>query len=620
MKRVITILCAIPLVILMTSVSCSKDNPGGGGSYPSGGDNGESKTLVFTPIEKLNSGDVVAGSHAGLTKRSTLSPIAGTYIQLAESVTMRDNPVYARFSKTSNGDYLLFYHNKDGSWAGNACDYMRSPDLINWTWEKQLFSVYSITDCTGKANKRGFAGAHPLLLKDGRLMCVASTRAVSDFRERIADNGLSIVFSNDGGHNWTTPQTIFVGTNWEPMPIQLTSGRIIIYYTDSQKFFGSNAYDDGSEVISTGSSYIYSDDGGETWLPSGDQTSFSSHLRAFAQIRCMDGDTPVLTDQMPAVLQIAGKNKLAAAAESFIGKADYTSYISLAWSDDNGDWGTPDALGILPADRINKFCLGSAPYLAQFPSGESFLSYNRSSVFYMRQGDENCRNFGAETKVFPQTAATGKGFWGSLYCIDSHRMIAGVGGSGNILQIGQFYLNHAITAANHSVSVDGGNSDWKTSDEALYICSLGDTKATVRCSQDSNNIYFLFEVTDKDISKDDYVQLFLSDPTKDKLSANAIRIKASYSGLKNSGPYAGGWLEQDMGVKVSSAYDGTPANNADEDHGYLVEISIPRSSLHISGGQLLANFVLFDIKNGGEDAIVPTGDLSTGSWIPINGL
>lgn len=579
-------------------------------------DKGQRRTLVLSPITELNQASTELNTHKGLMSRSILSPIAGTYLQLDKSVTTVDRPIYPRFVKAGNGDYLLFFHaGNEKTDAGNECEYLRSKDMLNWSWEKKPFAAYSMTDCTGAANKRGYAGANVIKLKDGRLMAVASTRAITAFRERGADNGLSIIYSSDNGLTWSKEEIIYIGTNWEPMPLQLSDGTIQIYYTDSKKLVGSDAFGAGKEVISSGSSYIESKDNGKTW--SGGNHNPATHLIAFAQVRYTHGSQIILTDQMPAVIQLNGSKKLAAAAESFIGGASYKSYISLAYSDENGSWGSPDARGCLPRERKDNFTSGCAPYLVQFPSGETVLSYNDSNVFYMRQGDENAANFGEQIKVFNQSAASGKGFWGALYCADSHTLAAGVAGSGGSIQVGQFYLNHAIKAASHKVTIDGDNKEWQASDEALYICSLGDTKATVRCSQDASKLYFLFEVKDKDISKDDYICLYLSDASKNALSASSLRVKANYTGLKSAGGYSGGWKDGAKGVEVSAAYDGSIGYQEDTDNGYIVEISVEKSQLAINNDKILVNASLFDIKNGGEDAIVSTAEKSTNKWIEI---
>ena len=595
--------------------ACSKEQGGEGGG--SSTQTGKRQTLTIATIDDVNQGKSEINSHKDLLSTSILTPIAGTYVQLDESVTHEEKPVYPRFIKTDAGDYLMFYHYGTTSWAGNECEYMRSTDLVNWTWEKKLFSVFAITDCEGKSNKRAYAGANMVKLANGDILVVASTRAISNYRDRNADNGLAIRISKDNGHTWGEEQIVYVGTNWEPMPVVLPSGQIQIYYTDSKKLT-PGAFGAGNEVISTGSSYIWSDDNGKTWQ--GGSNNAAEHSIGFAQVRYEYGSQIILTDQMPAVIALNNSTKLAAAAESFIGGQGYTSYISLAYSGDNYDWGTPDTKGVVPEDRVDNFVRGCAPYLVQFPSGETVLAYNESNVFYMMQGNAEARNFGAARKVFDKDLTTGKGFWGTLYCPDSHRMVAGVGGSGAILQVGQFYLNHAIKASTHSVTMDGNNTEWKNTDEALYLCSLGDAKAFVRCSKDSENLYFIFDVKESEISKDDYVQLFLSDPSKTTVGSHSIRVKASYTGLKTSGNYAGGWKETETGATAVASYDGTPGYHSDTDNGYIVEISVPLSSLNIVDGKLLINASLFDIKNGGEDALVSTAGKSTEGWICVTGL
>lgn len=605
--------CLILTAVLL--LGCSKEPKGEGSG--SSTQTGKRQTLEIATIDDVNQGAPEINSHEKITSKSVLSPIAGTYVKLDQSVTHEEKPIYPRFIKTDAGDYLMFYHYGTTSWAGNECEYMRSPDMVNWTWEKKLFNVFEITDCAGKSNKRAYAGANMVKLANGDILVVASTRAISSYRDRNADNGLAIRISSDNGKTWGEEKIVYVGTNWEPMPVVLSDGTIHIYYTDSKKQ-PEGAFGKGQEVISTGSSYIWSNDNGKTW--NGGSNNAAEHLLGFAQVRYEYGSQLIMTDQMPAVIALNNSKRLAAAAESFIGGADYESYISLAWSDENGDWGEPDSRGVLPKNRIDKFVKGCAPYLVQFPSGETVLSYNENNIFYMMQGDEQARNFGDPIKIFNKDLTTGKGFWGALYCADAHRMVAGVGGSGGILQVGQFYLNHSIKAASHSVTLDGNNKDWKNTDEALYICTLGDTKAVVRCAKDSENLYFIFDVKDEDISKDDYVQLYLSDPTKNVTGSHSIRVKASYLGYKTSGNYAGGWKESQTGAKASASYDGTPAYHSDTDNGYIVEIAVPLSSLNITDGRILMNASLFDIKNGGEDAITPTSGKSTDNWIYVTGL
>ena len=592
------------------------------GSFSTVEDSNSDSTLEIMSATDMNKGSSEVNSHADMLDRSVLTPVGGTYVTLGETVMKDSRPVYPRFVKTAKGDYLMFYHtgatksNGGTSWAGNECQYMRSTDLVNWTWEQKLFKASVITDCTGKSNKRGYAGANMVTLAGGDILSVASTRAITSYRDRNADNGLAIRISHDNGLTWDAEQIVHVGTNWEPMPVVLPSGRIHIYYTDSKKL-SEGAFGSGKEVISSGTSYIWSDDNGQTWH--GGSNNAAEHLLSFAQVRYEYGSQLIMTDQMPAVIALNGSNRLAAAAESFIGGASYTSYISLAYTDENGNWGTPDARGVLPKDRNDNFIKGCAPYLVQFPSGESVLAYNRDNVFYMRQGNAQARSFRDEIRVFDEGSGSGNGFWGTLYCFGSHSMVAGIGGSGSVMQVGQFYLNHAIKASGHNAIVDGSNKDWYDTDEALYICQLEQAKASLRCSKKGDYVYFAFDVQDRDVSINDYVSLYLSDASNTSLSSTTIRIRATCKGLKDFCRYKGGtWTQENADIEAAALYNASLNNSSDTDKGYVVEFAIPASALPISAGKLLVNASLHDDTS--DASIVDMSGTSTNKWMIINNL
>src|SRR5690606_40139846 len=111
-------------------------------------------------------------------------------------------------------------------------------------------------------------------------------------------------------------------------------------------------------------------------------------------------------NQMPSVIKLNNSNELAAALEANIGGY----HISFAYSGDDGQWEhlAIDEEG--PEDRNDLAFSGSAPYLRQFPSGETVLSYNHNSRFHLKMGDVAARNFGEKYSPSPFTG----GYWGSL--------------------------------------------------------------------------------------------------------------------------------------------------------------------------------------------------------------
>jgi hypothetical protein len=88
--------------------------------------------------------------------------------------------------------------------------------------------------------------------------------------------------------------------------------------------------------------------------------------------------------------------------------------------------------------------------------------------------------------------------------------------------------------------------------------------------------------------------------------------------LKSTDQYAGGWRATEFDVKAAVAFDGTLTDKTDTDHGFLAEISIPRSAIELTGDALYVNFGYFDATTNVEDVIADTSVAT--DWIPIRGL
>ncbi len=577
------------LMYLMVSCSNSEEIDQGPGS----GDSGQKKSLTLTPIGDLNLGPSTINSHKDFTSRSSLMMNFRSYVEIGVDQTKVNAPVYPRVRKMGDGGYILFYQNNQ---IGADSYYVMSSDLKKWVGGDRLFARHAITDHSGAVNERRFSTCNALVLQNEDIIAVASYRANRDYRLLPLDNGLIMSRSVDNGLTWSDPVEIYQGTNWEPHLLQLPSGEIHCYFTDSRTHIAD---------YNTGTALIVSSDNGQTWTPS----LGNDPKRVIRQKFGEQGNVGLFTDQMPGVIQLNGGQKLAAAVESYNNASNY--YLSLAYSDSDGQWPELSESEEGPIDRDNYVFPGAAPSLLQFPSGETVLSYNSESNYRLRLGDIGARNFGAPYTPFDKT-----GFWGTIEPIDSHQMIGAMHSSGAIM-LARFNLNHRISATTRSVAIDGDNREWTASDDALFVGQKSQAQATLRCSSDDSNLYFLVEVFDNDISKDDYVSIYLTTDNNTQVNADARRIRLSHSGLKSTDNYGGGWREMDMDLNVGSSYDGTLSNNGDTDNGYLVEVSIPKSELNLSSGELLVNFSLFDLQ-GGEDAISNTANTSTLNWIPIS--
>ncbi|WP_407681792.1 hypothetical protein [Proteiniphilum propionicum] len=555
-------------------------------------------SVNITPIAELNQGNATINSHEDVISRSSLKMNYRSYVELGRSSLGIDHPRYPRIKKMTNGNYIMFYHNAQST-IGASCDYAIGQNLNSWSHKGKIFANYKIIDSNGNDNERRYANCDGIVLSNGDILAVVSYGADRGYRDLPLDAGIEIRRSRDNGVTWSDPIEIYQGVNWEPYLLELPSGEIHCYFTDSSCT--------GIESTDTGTAMVVSNDGGNTWTPAfGTNPYYVLRTKHYK-----DGNT-YFNNQMPCVIKLNGSNELAAALEANIGGY----HISFAYSGEDGEWNylNPDEEG--PADRHDSAFSGAAPYMVQFPSGETALSYNSGSTFYIKMGDARARNFSQDA----YSPFKGKGYWGTLERVDGHRLVGAMPNTsvGQVM-LAEVVLNHRIEATSRSVQVDADNSEWSNTDQALFVGDRSQAQGTLRSSFDNDSVYFLVEVLDNSLSEDDYATIYISPVTdNDMLAGEALRIRVSHDGRRSVDSYNGGWRSSDADVTVSATYRGTVSNASDEDYGYIVEIAVPRLELGIKSGELFVNFSLFD-DLGGEDAISPSFT-SAANWIPVIGL
>ena len=557
--------------------------------------------VEIMPLSELGAGEREENSHVGMISHSHLSFLRGTYVLLGENITGA-LPVYPRFVHTAEDEWLMFYHQGNSyTFAGNECSYLRSKDLINWTFDRKLFPAYDTFDQFGSSNIRMYAGAFPVQLSNGDILVVASTRMCNNHLNTHVDNGLAFRRSTDGGHTWSTEEFLNIGSNWEPFVNVLPSGKIQVYYTDEDHLV--NGVIEGTDH-GTGVGMIESDDNGTTWIPSG-----RDHHHVIRAVWGSNKAGTIYTDQMAAVIKLNGTNQLMAATEGkFQPSLSATYYISLMWSDEDGDWGTLNSSGEGPSVRKNCVFPGCAPFLVAFPSGETVLSFNNTSedLFYMTVGNEKGEDFETPWPVFEGAGyRAGAGFWGTIFRIDSYRILAAIGGLDKRIQLGQYYLNHALRASALTPMVDGSGKDWTNNKEALCI---GDNAsvATLRAATSADSLYFLMERTDKSLSGNKMTDIYVADASEESISTSSLRLRMSVSGLTSVCRYQNGaWKDAKVGANARVLYQ--------QGIGFVTEIALPKNQAPIKNRQLLLNLAF---SGWSEESIVPVSDNTT-EWIPL---
>lgn len=609
----------LALLAAVSLASCKAEGPDDGGKQiPS-----ESTKLTLTPFEKLNASADAVNSHKDDWAQSVLTLNYRSIVNVGASVLGTSSPSYSRIVKLADGSYILTAHDSYSGGNGSTVYWATSQDLVHWTPQGKLFASRSVVNARGQEATRLYTNGFGKVLSNGDVLMFASFRTTGtySFWKWRDDQGIEMRRSTDNGKTWSEPYEVYRGPNWEAIMLEDGDGELELYFSESRPWIS------GSH---SGTSMVRSTDGGRTWLPGLGKEPYRVIRHTWYDAH---QDKWLFTDQMPGLIILNDSKCKAGVFES---AHDYpvggsvNFCISFAWSPEDGNWNyiegeEKDGTGldvktakVGPVDRKIDVWNGSAPSLLQFPSGETVVSYGQDWYQWLRIGDSRARNFGDAGKYLPA-----KGSWSSILLDGTHELITHMRNSTDGKNVGvilcKLALNHRIAASSHKVVIDGGNSDWVNADDALFAGSKCQAQATLRCAADADNIYFLVECRDDNVSKDDYVQLFIAPSDAAKLNAQTLRVKVGLNGLRNQGVYAGNWIEKDFGANAVVRYDATLSDASDVDNGWLTEICVPRSSVKVVDGKVKVNLALFDME-GGEDAIVSTGEKNPQKWITVTGL
>ena len=566
-------------------------------------------SVTLTPFSELNAGDQNINSHAGECADATLMKNYRCYVELGPSIGM-DAPNYPRIRSMADGSFLLTWQQSDTDGDANGMDvyYALSPDGISWENKGFLFQrVRGYTTPDG-SNTMVYTNGNSIVLANGYVCAVASFRPFTYYNKPNSQlySGIELKRSADNGKTWTTTKKIIHrGPNWEAHLVQKRNGRIECYFSESHPLISSS---------NSGTAMVYSDNNGSTWYPALGSSPWSS----YSPIHAIRHNWPAnsayperYTDQMPVLIQLNDSDQMVGVFEtvkSYDASANRVSFkISESWSPMDGNWpdladgpdgwrGTGGEVYTTDASYYNPTLAasGTAPYIIQFPSGETVVSYSNGRQYAMI-GDETARNFSGQFQIASESSCS----WGGLDVCGSHEMMAAVrigrGGDSStsnppVIAISRYALNHSINATSRTVKADGVNTEWASTDEALFVGSKSQAQATLRCSSDTDNVYFLIEVFDNSPDSGDYALLDIP----------AGGIKVNKDGLVSSAVAS---------VTVSTC--------AAPDQGWLAEIAIPRSVAQISSGQLPVNLTLYEKSTGTTDAM---RDSSQSKWVKVKQL
>ncbi len=545
-------------------------------------------------------------SHAGDTANSNLELDFRSVIHLDRTKLKTSTVYYPRIKLMSDGNYIMFYQYGE---HGDTVYYITSSDLVDWSAPTELF-VYD------KDKDIKYATCDAVVLDNGEILAVCSYREGSNYDVNPHLNGIVMKKSADNGKTWSEQKKIYVGTTWEPYPVQLSSGEVQVYFTNTTCYYKTAVAD-----ASTGTAMVRSNDRGNSWTGNLN-VPYSAQIVSQTATRVSAGKQ-LYSDQMPVGIELLGSGKFMLALETRLDK-NGNFRISLSYSSDN--WKTPLGVNeVGPAEKQTKAWTGAAPYLRQFVSGEVICAYTRSNKLAYRVLDTDGKTFSStEYKPFDGISSS---YWGSLEVIDSHTMI-GIGETFNKVTVtrtensvdyGKLNLNHTINSKAFTPTVDGNATDWAQNDEAIFIGSSSQAQASVRASRDDKNIYFLVERLDYYLDeKNDTVMIYFADKDADgyfRLTVGCGGVVAfeRFDGKKFTSLDA-------SALQCGKKVNGTVGYDSDSDHGYSIEIGIPTESLE--GIEEMRFALILSNSDSGKksesDSLTGVDIAKKDTWIKVN--
>ena len=263
-------------------------------------------------------------------------------------------------------------------------------------------------------------------LNDGRVLLAYQWRFEKGYNDSIYTNqncGVEVMVSEDGGNTFSNPKIIYYGRCWEPYFLQLPSGELQMYITDSSEFAIDRKQSGRYALRSLACTIlIRSFDNGKTW-------------QGKEVVSYRDGECIARTinekgkfDGMPAAKYLKENNGIAMAIETWSAtyQFDHSPYIVYSPGKENWKYrnnfirekGGPE---IERKKQLNKDFRGFGPYMEILPQGEILVQsngiYKGQQGMWVFIGDKKADNFTFASSPYV-------GYWGSIAYIDNDEVIS----------------------------------------------------------------------------------------------------------------------------------------------------------------------------------------------------
>jgi hypothetical protein len=441
-----------------------------------------------------------------------------------------DGPAwYPRMIRLEDGALLLSVESRGASYV------MRSED-DGATWGSPVRVA---------EERDGIMAAVPSLLqlRGGTVLLAYNPRPPQTNADPGRRFGIGLAASADGGRTWEPRATVFEGGHewsrgvWEPAMLELPDGEILLFVANEYPYATS---------LEQEISVLRSRDEGRSWSDP-ETVSFRAGHR--------DGmPVPIqLRDGSGIVIAIEDNGLVAGPFKPVIVRIPADGVLQgVVRGDSPQRWSA-----LRDEDRLPDHAYGGAPYLVQFPDGETLLSYQGNegrrgdwsvSTMVVALGDGRARSFSRKSEPF-RIPDGRSALWNSLFLKDDTTVTALTSTNGYSGSIHELYLvdGHRVPeprAPAGGVRVDGSGSEavWDRSPVGR-IGAYGPTFARFRTAWDPEHFYARFEVERAGLGS----------------TRESIVLYLAPGPLQRDAPVAGAfrlWVGEDGGTVLEEGRDG----------------------------------------------------------------
>ncbi|GHU67310.1 hypothetical protein FACS189413_01840 [Bacteroidia bacterium] len=420
-------------------------------------------------------------------------------------------------------------------------------------------------------------------LANGRILLAYQWRYAAGYNDTVHTNescGIELMTSDNNGLTFSEPREIYQGRCWEPYFLELPSGEIHLYITDSSEVRWKRS----QACVALFRSF----DNGKTWQ----NKKTATYKDGEALSRTIEERGKF--DGMPAAQQLINDQGIAMAIETWsaVCQHDITPYIIYSPKNENWKYKNDEirAQGGPEKERkkqLHKDFRGFGPYMEKLPTGEILVqtngTYKKQPGMWLFIGDSKGDNFGYASTPY-------EGYWGSIAHLNNNEVMSagtytyqrdGKDHDGIRMMKGKLHYAKKIKKGELKLQKlqffdNQINNDWFIGQETA-------SSAYLNFGYSNRSFDFTTYLFDKNLiafqalNSDAIDFLFYRKNTKTGKSETyrlAVNAKGVFSLFKEQ---TNSWVPQDASDVKDIVVDlnGTINNDKDEDLGFAAKVSVP---------------------------------------------